>query len=71
MEWSTVHDNLYGISNHAWNLVQLTKTIPILEIDVQGARHIKSIEKQLGLSPTYVFIAPPSIDMLKERLLLR
>ena len=42
-----------------------------MEIDVQGARTIRSLADSYGLKPKYLFIAPPSIDMLKERLQLR
>ena len=42
--------------------------IGILEIDIQGAKAIRAREKELGVSPVYLFIAPPDQDMLRERL---
>lgn len=43
----------------------------ILEIDLQGARRVKGRAKELGLDVVYVFIAPPSFDELKKRLIGR
>ena len=44
--------------------------IPILDIDVEGVRQVKTCEatKDGKLSPYFVFIAPPSIDELASRL---
>ncbi len=39
----------------------------LLSIDVQGAMKIK----RLGLDAVYIFILPPSLAMLKERLINR
>lgn len=38
--------------------------ICILDIDVQGVRNVK----KSSLSPRYVFIAPPSMEVLESRL---
>ena len=38
---------------------------------MQGARTIRSLAGSHGLKPKFLFVAPPSIDMLKERLVLR
>lgn len=46
---------------------QLEGQICILDIDVQGVRQIKSTP----LNPRLVFIKPPSLDVLKERLVRR
>ena len=39
--------------------------IPVLDIDVQGALRV---QKQLGDKSFSIFIKPPSIEVLKERL---
>ena len=57
-------------SSSTLNSTSLIQII-IMEIDVQGARTIRSLAESYGLKPKYLFIAPPSIDMLKERLQLR
>lgn len=50
----------------------LEQNIPvILEIDVQGARSVKQRAGELGLDVMTVFIAPPSFEELKRRLVGR
>ena len=46
-------------------------TPTILEIDLQGARRVKQRAAELGLEVLYVFIAPPSFEELKRRLVGR
>ena len=43
----------------------------ILEIDLQGARRVKQRAAELDLEVVYVFIAPPSFEELKRRLIGR
>ena len=43
----------------------------ILEIDLQGARRVKQRADELGLEVVYVFLAPPSFEELKRRLIGR
>lgn len=45
--------------------------IPIMEIDIQGARSIKKIASRFGIRPKYLFVRPPDIEKLRERLTLR
>ena len=50
----------------------LERNIPvILEIDIQGARSVKQRAGELGLDVVTVFIAPPSFEELKRRLVGR
>ena len=42
--------------------------VPVLDIDVKGAI---AVQKQLGAKSLSIFIMPPSIEALKERLLNR
>ena len=46
------------------NLVKEGKDV-ILDIDVQGARQIR---KKVGTDAVFVFIAPPSLEELEQRL---
>ncbi len=63
-EWAEVHSNLYGTSRRALDDM-ITKGIDvILDIDTQGAKQIK----QKYAAAVYVFIMPPSFDILEERL---
>ena len=53
-------------------LDHLEQDIPtLLEIDLQGARRVKQEAARLGLEVVYVFIAPPSFEELKKRLIGR
>ena len=43
----------------------------LLEIDLQGARRVRQRAAELGLEVVFVFIAPPSFEELKRRLIGR
>lgn len=67
LEYAKVHDNYYGTP-----LEKVEKQLEegydvILEIDVQGALQVKQLYNQ-GI---YIFIMPPSIDELKNRIIGR
>ncbi|MDR2400538.1 MAG: guanylate kinase [Deferribacteraceae bacterium] len=64
IEYAKVHGNLYGTSKAAvFKSLELGRDI-LLDIDVQGAMRIKQ-ETGIGV---YVFVNPPSIEVLRERL---
>jgi guanylate kinase len=65
LEWAEVHGNLYGTSSRVVADVTGKGQDIILDIDIQGARQIK--ERQ-GVKGIFVFIAPPSLRVLQERL---
>ena len=64
IEWAEVHGNYYGTSRR-WIEGELTAGRDVLlEIDWQGAQQVRKIfPKAIG-----VFILPPSLAALKERL---
>ena len=66
IEWAKVHDNYYGTA-----ISELEKAndnqLLILDIDIQGALYLK----KKNIEAKYIFIEPPSIDTLKERLVSR
>lgn len=67
VEWAEVYGHKYGTPKHAL-LEALHKGIDVLlEIDAQGARQI--MERFAGA--VYVFVAPPSLDVLRNRLCRR
>ncbi len=67
LEWAEVHGNLYGTSRQ-WIDAQIAAGADIvLEIDWQGARQVA----ELYPDAISIFIAPPSLDILKERLQAR
>lgn len=68
IEWEEVHGNYYGTPKDMINKwLQQAKTI-IMDIDVKGALHIR---KQYPFHSLLIFIKPPSIGVLKQRLLKR
>lgn len=62
-EWAEVHGNLYGTSIKELKDLREENDV-ILDIDTQGAMQIK---KRYG-EGIYIFILPPSMDALEERL---
>jgi len=63
-EWAEVHSNLYGTSKRLLDNTVAKGIDVILDIDTQGAKQIKhKYERAI-----YVFIMPPSLDILEERL---
>jgi guanylate kinase len=64
IEYAEVHGNYYGTSVEAVRSVQSKGQVCILDIDCQGVRNVKSS----SLDPYYIFIAPPSMQDLENRL---
>jgi len=64
IEYNEVHGNLYGTSFDAVNSVARSGRIAILDIDIQGVKRVK----KSTLAPYYIFIAPPSMELLEKRL---
>jgi guanylate kinase len=67
LEWAVVHGNCYGTSKKEIDRILSLKKIPILDIDVQGAR---SMRQKLD-NAVFIFILPPSLSILRERLISR
>ena len=63
LEWAEVHGNFYGTSAAEVARRQQAGCDVLLDIDVQGAAQVR-----LRANPTTVFIAPPSLHVLEERL---
>ena len=66
LEYEMVYKDMYygTLSSELTRIWALSKT-PVLDIDVKGAL---VVQKKLGLNCLSIFIQPPSIDVLKERL---
>lgn len=64
LEWAEVHGNYYGTSRVMVENEMKLGTDILLEIDWQGARQVKSLFPQAAS----IFILPPSIAALEERL---
>ncbi len=63
-EWAEIHGEFYGTSKKRLEDALGSGTDVILDIDVNGASQLK--EKYHG--GVYIFILPPSMEVLKERL---
>lgn len=67
IEWAKVHGNFYGTpKKQLYDFLEKKKDV-VLAIDVKGALNIK---KQFSNS-LLIFLMPPSIEVLKQRLLER
>ncbi|KAM0937657.1 putative guanylate kinase [Dioscorea sansibarensis] len=67
LESASVHGNLYGTSMEAVEAVTDSGKRCILDIDVQGARSVRSS----SLEAVFIFICPPSFEELEKRLRAR
>jgi guanylate kinase len=63
-EWACVHDNYYGTSRELIESYLATGQDVLLEIDVQGMKQIVEIFPDA----ITIFIKPPSLEVLKQRL---
>lgn len=66
LESATVHENMYGTSFEAINVVAKAGRVCILDIDVQGVASCRR-NKDFDVA-AYIFIAPPHIEELRSRL---
>ena len=66
VEWEMVYEGkYYGTLKAELQRIWNNNQIPILDIDVKGAIHVK---QQFPDSALTIFIEPPSVDELKKRL---
>lgn len=63
-EWAHVHNYSYGTSKRVLNDISAEGIDVILDIDTQGAKQIKGRYSEA----VFIFILPPSIQVLEERL---
>ena len=64
LEWADVFGNLYGTRGADTERLLVSGRDVVLVIDVQGARKVR----EHGISATRVFVMPPSLAVLEERL---
>jgi len=67
VEWANVHSSYYGTSMEQIRNYWLDGYVPIMDVDIQGAITFKSKFPE----SLVVFINPPSLEALKDRLLKR
>ena len=64
IEWAEVHGERYGTSRERLHEMTCSGYDVILDIDTQGAMQIKKKHAE----GTYVFVMPPSMEVLRQRL---
>ena len=64
LEHAEFSGNRYGTSKKAVELIQKTGKICVLDVEVNGVKNIKNT----NLNARYVFVKPPSMDVLIKRL---
>ncbi|CAG9856134.1 unnamed protein product [Phyllotreta striolata] len=67
LEHALFGGNMYGTSKAAVEKIAANGKVCILDIDVQGVKQVKTTD----LNPWSIFVRPPSLEALKERLLGR
>jgi guanylate kinase len=67
LEWAHVHGKLYGTSRQQVSREVCEGRDIILEVDVQGAASVR----ELVTDSVSIFILPPSIEILRQRLIAR
>lgn len=68
IETAEYSGNLYGTSKESVHRCKSRGKICVLDIDSQGVRSLKKVS---NLTPVYVFVKPPSLSALEERLTSR
>ena len=64
LEWAEVHGNLYGTSRVETEMVRASGRDILLDVDVQGAAQVREAVHDA----VTLFILPPSLQVLEERL---
>jgi guanylate kinase len=64
LEWAQVHEHLYGTSRQQVETLTRAGTDVLLVIDVQGAAQLRTS----GVEAVFVFVIPPSWEVLATRL---
>lgn len=64
LEWAEVHGNLYGSSIRRLEELRERGIDVILDIDTKGAKQVR----EKSSDGIFIFILPPSMDALRERL---
>jgi len=67
LESATYNGNRYGTLRAPMERALAAGKVFVLEIEVQGTRQLR----EGGVPGTYVFVVPPSLEVLRERLIAR
>lgn len=64
VEHAQFSGNRYGTSKNTINQILNENRVPVLDIEMEGVKQIKESQ----IAARYIFIAPPSLDILEQRL---
>jgi len=64
VEWAEVYGNYYGTTKKEVDRIRKSGKIPLFDVDIQGSRNLKKQIKE----GVFIFIIPPSLEVLKKRL---
>jgi guanylate kinase len=67
VEWAEVYGNYYGTTKKEVDRIRKSGKIALFDVDIQGSRSLKKQIKE----GVFIFIIPPSLDVLKKRLIGR
>ena len=67
IEFTEFSGNLYGTSKKAMEQVQKGGKICVLDLEIEGVKNMK----KSNLKPLFVFVKPPSLEVLEQRLRAR
>lgn len=67
VEWAEVYGNYYGTTKKEVDRIRKSGRIPLFDVDIQGSIHLKQ-KIQDGV---FIYIIPPSFEVLKKRLIGR
>lgn len=68
LEWEVYNDKQYGTLRNEVDKLMESGYFPLLDIEVKGAVNVK---KMYGTDCISIFISPPSLEVLEERLKIR
>jgi guanylate kinase len=68
LEWAEVHGNLYGTARTSVLDALAAGNDVLVDVDIQGAASLRAAP---GLAPITVFVLPPSMEVLEQRLRAR
>ncbi len=67
IEWAEVHGNYYGSTKKEVDRILEQGKIPVFDVDIQGSQILRKKIKDA----VYIFLSPPSFQVLKQRLVGR
>lgn len=68
LEWAEYNNHCYGTPKSNYNKAKESESDLLLDIEVQGAKKLSTL---LGDKVKVIYIAPPSFDILRDRLVDR